>query len=72
MARHFDVVGVSQGGYYGYFDDGGTPENPENFRLYLNLRQWGPDKELTSERYGEIGKEKEFFPVMSDFNDYVW
>ena len=54
--------------YYGYFEDTKGKGHPKDYRLYLNLRQWGPDGQLTDVWYNE----KVFFPVMDDGSDYVW
>ena len=54
--------------YYGYFEDTKGQGDPKDYRLYLSLRQWGPDGQLTDVKYDE----KVFFPVMDDESDYVW
>lgn len=53
--------------YYGYFDDQGSSDQ-NDFKLVLNLRQWGPDGKLTQERYDN----REFFPVMDNDTPYAW
>ena len=54
--------------YYGYFEDTGNNGDPNDYKLVLNLRQWGPDGQLTGVRYDK----KEFFPVTEDDTGYTW
>ena len=54
--------------YYGYFEDTGNNGDPNDYKLVLNLRQWGPDGQLTDLRYDE----KEFYPVTEDGDPRVW
>ena len=54
--------------YYGYFEDTGNNGDPNDYKLVLNLRQWGPDGQLTDLWYNE----KEFYPVTEDGDDRVW